>query len=124
MPKTAGGVLAAAVWLLEGCESQSLSLSGIWIRGSLDYVNAFQLEATAREVTGIYVESFLWYPPDTLRVWGTSAGTVFDLRIERPTGTAVTFVGQQVSNNQLQGTWTWAPDSSMTLTFVRQPPNW
>ena len=104
-------------------------MSGSWAMDetSFDGIhNDLYLDQEGYQVTGIEVAGWHFAAEDSAAVSGSVSGTawvtVFNLRlVDNRTGAVTTFVGEQVSNNELQGTVTWAPDSSMTVRFFRDP---
>ena len=101
-----------------------MSMSGTWAMDetSFDGIhNDLYLDQEGTQVTGIDLSGWFFAAEDTAAVSGTCSATRFNLHIVNNRYGAVNFVGQQVSNDELQGTWTWAPDSSLTVRFFRDP---
>ena len=86
---------------------------------------SFSLAAFGGKVTGAGISHGIGpaRTPDSLTVAGSQLGTVpfvrFHLTITFARGTVVTYVGQLVGANELEGTWTTATESH-TVRFYRQ----
>jgi hypothetical protein len=55
--------------------------------------------------------------PGPVTITGEHAGVAFDLTIRGGSGFVVTYLGQLVGQNELQGTWTEATDSGPVIFY-------